>query len=91
MPRNELKRLREHGYDLRALPDALTRPWVTQHAMPIEGATLDDLAIVAMATEAEASALSDRARALRKLYELAHRSGARGLDLAVQAAARGLG
>ncbi|PPB82719.1 hypothetical protein LV82_00659 [Albidovulum inexpectatum] len=90
MRQNDLKRLREHRYELRALPDTLTQPGVTLHATPIAEATLDDLAITIMDLDAEVNALTERLRALRRLYELAREGGARGRDLALKAAARGL-
>ena len=90
MRQNDLKRLREESLTLRALPEALTSFGPTTRALPIGEVTLDDLAITIMETEAEANAMSERLRALRRLYELAREGGARGRDLALKAAARGL-
>jgi len=90
MRHNDLKRLREESLTLRALPEALTSPGSTTRALPIGEATLDDLAITIMDLDAEVNALTERLRALRRLYELAREGGARGRDLALKAAARGL-
>ena len=90
MRQNELERLREASLTLKALPDGLISPGPTTRALPVAEATLDDLAINIMETEAAVNATSERLRALRRLYDLAHAAGATGRDLALAAATRGL-
>jgi len=90
MQQNELERLREANLTLKALPDSLMSPGPATRTLPVAEATLDNLAINIMETEAAVNVASERLRALRRLYELAHAAGATGRDLALAAATRGL-
>lgn len=83
--------LRQKHYGFEALPDVLSVPAVPPRrphgaTLPIQEATLDEIAFAAAAIDAEFNAVSDRLYALKRLYRLAREAGALGADRAVAAA-----
>jgi hypothetical protein len=82
-------RHKHHGFD--ALPDVLSVPAVPPRrpygaTLPIQEATLDDVAFATAAVEAEFNAVGDRLHALKRLYRLAREAGAVGAERVVPAA-----
>lgn len=87
-----LKRLRQASM-LSALPEKLTvPPFGTQRGktLPIEVATLDDVAFALCALEREKDALRSLVYALEEVLKMARRQGACGADTAISAAASDL-
>jgi len=85
-----LAALRKRHFALDALPNTIVIPAfeTRQRAASIRAiadATLDDIAFALLTAEAEFNAVGDRLHALRKLYNLARRAGARGADRVVEA------
>ena len=81
-------RQKHHGFD--ALPDVLSVPAVPPRrphgaTLPIQEATLDDVAFATAAVEAEFNAVGDRMHALKRLYRLGREAGALGAERAVAA------
>jgi len=87
--KSKLERLREDTYAFEGLPETIRIPPVGRHGdgdeviRSIEAASLDDIAFAVLALEAEASALYSKIHALRSLYEMARKNGARGMDIAM--------
>lgn len=91
-----LTEMRKRHYALEALPDMIVIPVLgesrrEQVVMPVEGATLDDIAFALLGVEVEFSAVGDRLHALRKLYGLARQAGARGNERALDVVSRDAG
>lgn len=87
---NALARLKKAHYGLDALPETLSS---AKHAMrpaaaavPVEKATLDDLAFAIIAADQECTAVLDRVSALKRLYRLGREAGGLGADPVVAAA-----
>lgn len=81
--------LRCASYSLEDLPDTIRAPWrgnEENEPLPIEAATVDDIAFAVVAANADVSAAIRRSSALEKLHRLAREAGAAGTDLAVDAA-----
>lgn len=82
-----IARLKKAHYGLDALPETVsspqcaTRPYIA--AMPIEKATLDDLAFAIIAADQECTVVLDRVSALKRLYRLGREAGGVGTDPAV--------
>ncbi len=76
--------LRKRHYALETLPATIR---LTGADIPVEDATLDDIAFALLEVEAEFNAVADRQHALRKLYALARQAGGRGADRAADAIA----
>jgi len=87
-----LKRLRQASL-LGALPDKITvPPFGPQRGktVPIELASVDDVAFCLAGLQQEQSALRSLVYALEEVLKLARRQGACGADVAISAAARDL-
>jgi len=87
-----LKRLRQSSM-LGALPEKLTvPPFGTQRGktLPIEVATLDDVAFALCALEREKDEIGSLVYALKDVLKMARRQGACGADTAISAAVRDL-
>jgi len=79
-------------FALQALPDLVTLPQCGARRpdpveVPLEQATLDDIAFAIQGVEAEFNAVGDRLCALRQLYGLARDAGALGAERALEAVA----
>ncbi|MBX6387007.1 MAG: hypothetical protein IRZ07_29195 [Microbispora sp.] len=87
-----LQRLRESSYALAELPDSIRTGDIGEFGQPIakalSAATVDDVAFAIQALGDEADAIYRRVTALKQLHDRARRAGARGADLAVEAAVR---
>ena len=87
-----LQRLRESSYTLADLPDSFRIGEFGEYGQPlskaITDATVDDVAFAIQAHGDEADAIFRRVAALKQLHDRARRAGARGTNLAVEAAAR---
>jgi hypothetical protein len=87
--KTKLDRLREDTYSFGDLPESIRIPPLGQYrnevVKPIETANLDDIAFALLALESESSVLFGKITALRRLYELARKSGALGADNAIKA------
>lgn len=88
-----LTEIRKRHFALEVLPDTIVIPVLgdvrrEQVVKPIEDATLDDIAFALLGVEAEFSAVGDRLHALRKLYGIARKAGARGSECALDVASR---
>jgi hypothetical protein len=86
--------LRKRHIWLEALPDTVCIPALEARqrsatVKAIEDATLDDIALAMLGTEAEFNAVGDRLHALRKLYNMARQAGALGSDRAVEVISEG--
>ena len=82
-------RLRRASYSLEDLPDTIRAPWRGGdeiEPLPIEAATVDDIAFAVVAATTDVSAAMRRSSALEKLHRLAREAGAAGTDPAVDAA-----
>ena len=87
-----LKRLRQSTW-LSALPDTIAVPAMggrLARTVPIERATLDQIAFALLPLEQERRTLGQRIMALEEVVSMARRQGAAGTDIAVSAAAREL-
>lgn len=81
-----LARLRKAFRSFEDLPEVLPTSWRPGHAtepLPVETASVDDIAIAIVAANAELSAAIQRSSALEKLHRLAREAGAVGTDRAV--------
>lgn len=78
-------RLRRAFYDLEDLPDTIRAPGDAE-AVPIEAASVDDVAFAAAAADTEVKLAIRRSLALDTLHQLARKTGAVGTDNAVEAA-----
>ena len=87
-----LQRLRESSYSLADLPDSFRTGELGEYGQPISkaitDATVDDVSFAMQALGDEADVIFRRVAALKQLHDRARRAGARGADLAVEAAAR---
>jgi hypothetical protein len=84
-----IARLRRSVHSLEELPDTIRAPWREggeTEPLPIEAATIDDIAFAVVAANAEVSAAIARSSALERLHRLAREAGAVGTDRAVDAA-----
>ena len=84
-----LKQLRQSSW-LSALPDAVAIPAIggrLARTVPIERATLDQIAFALLPLELERRALSQRIMALEEVVSMARTQGAAGTDMAIKAAA----
>lgn len=84
-----LARLRKAFRSLEDLPEVIPAAWRPGNAadpLPVETASVDDIAIAIVAANAELSAAIQRSSALEKLHRLAREAGAVGTDRAVDAA-----
>jgi hypothetical protein len=92
---NPIARLRKAHYALEDLPDAVTFPKHPAREsddplpLPLEDATVDDIAFAIVAADQESIAASNRASALKRLYKMAREAGAIGIDPAVKSALKG--
>ena len=90
---NPIARLRKAHYALEDLPDAVTFPRHPAREcdgpMPLEDATVDDIAFAIVAADQESIAASNCASALKRLYKMAREAGAIGIDPAVKSALKG--
>ncbi len=90
---NPIARLRKAHYALEDLPDAVTFPKhparESDEPLPLEDATVDDIAFAIVAADQESIAASNRASALKRLYKMAREAGAIGTDPAVKSALKG--
>lgn len=90
---NSIARLRKAHYALEDLPDAVTIPKhparESDDPLPLEAATVDDIAFAVVAADQESIAASNRASALKRLYKMAREAGAIGIDPAVKSALKG--
>jgi len=90
---NPIARLRKAHYTLEDLPDAVTFPKhparESDDPLPLENATVDDIAFSIVAADQESIAASNRASALKRLYKMAREAGAIGIDPAVKSALKG--
>lgn len=91
-----LTEIRKRHFTLDGLPDTIVVPAFEAPrrepiVVPLEDATLDDIAFAMRGVEAEFNAIGDRLHALRKLYGLARQAGALGAERAVDAVARDAG
>ena len=74
---------------LEDLPEVIPtswRPGIATGPLPVETASVDDIAIAIVAANAELSAAIQRSSALEKLHRLAREAGAVGTDRAVDTA-----
>jgi hypothetical protein len=87
-----LQRLRESSYTLSELLESIRTGDVGEFSQPINKAintaTVDNIAFAIQGLGDEADAIYRRVTALKQLHDRARRAGARGADLAVEAAAR---
>ena len=84
-----IARLRRAFHSLDELPDTIPAPWREGNdiePLPIEVATIDDIAFAVVAANADVSAAIRRSSALERLHRLAREAGAVGTDRAVDAA-----
>lgn len=84
-----LARLRKSLRSFEDLPDAIATPWRNSdqtEPLPIEAATIDDIAFAVVAANAEVSVAIQRSSALERLHRLAREAGAIGTDRAIDAA-----
>lgn len=82
-------RLHRAFRSLEDLPEVIPMSWRPGNAaepLPVEAASVDDIAIAIVAANAELSAAIQRSSALEKLHRLAREAGAVGTDCAVDAA-----
>lgn len=90
---NPIARLRKAHYALEDLPDAVTFPKHpardVETPLPLEDATVDDIAFAIVAADQESIAASRRASALKRLYQMAREAGATGIDPVVKTALKG--
>ena len=90
---NPIARLRKTHYALEDLPDAVSFPKYpareSDAPLPLEEATVDDIAFAIVAADQESIAASNRASALKRLYKMAREAGAIGIDPAVKSALKG--
>jgi hypothetical protein len=88
-PTSSLARLRQAFRSLEDLPEVIPtswRPGIATEPLPVETASVDDIAIAIVAANAELSVAIQRSSALEKLHRLAREAGAVGTDGAVDAA-----
>lgn len=88
-PNGPLARLRKAFRSLEDLPEVIPaswRPGIASEPLPVETASVDDIAIAIVAANAELSAAIQRSSALERLHRLAREAGALGTDRAVDAA-----
>ncbi len=93
MFKSPLKQLRQSIW-LSEVPDNISVPAIGSapaSVIPIEKATLDEVAFAELAISREASALIGVSSSLSQIVKLARKQGARGIDNAVDAAVRELG
>jgi hypothetical protein len=86
---SRIARLRRAFHSLDELPDTISAPWREGNEiepLPIEVATIDDIAFAVVAANADVSAAIRRSSALERLHRLAREAGAVGMDRAVDAA-----
>ena len=84
-----LARLRRAFRSFEDLPEVIPTSWrsgIATEPLPVETASVDDIAIAIVAANAELSAAIQRSSALEKLHRLAREAGAVGTDRAVDAA-----
>lgn len=84
-----LDKLRKQEYGLGALPEVISYPAGAdggEITVPIEAATLDQIAFARVALQQRSSALYREIEALRGIYEIARQNGAHGADNAFDAA-----
>lgn len=92
MFKTPLKRLRESTW-LGAIPDTISVPAradTPARTVPIEQATIDDIAFALLPLNRERSDLTRTICALEEVMSMARNQGAAGVDPAVSAAAREL-
>ena len=86
-----LGRLREDNCFLADIPDSIHIPPLGDRQeeviKPIETASIDDIAFAQLALQAKSSALYAKIDALRRIYDMARKSGALGADNALGAIA----
>lgn len=88
-PNDPLARLRRAFRSLEDLPDVIPTLWrsgIGTEPLPVETASVDDIAIAIVAANAELSRAIQRSSALEQLHRLAREAGAVGTDRAVDAA-----
>lgn len=88
-PNGPLARLRRAFRSFEDLPGVIPAAWRPGNAtepLPVETASVDDIAIAIVTANAELSAAIQRSAALEKLHRLAREAGAVGTDRAVDAA-----
>ncbi len=93
MFKSPLKQLRQSIW-LSEVPANISVPAIGSapaSVIPIEKATLDEVAFAELAISREASALIGVSSSLSQIVKLARKQGARGVDNAVDAAVRELG
>ena len=84
-----LARLRKAFRRLEDLPEVIPAAWRPGNAtdpLPVETASVDDIAFAVVAANADVSAAIRRSSALERLHRLAREAGALGTDRAVDAA-----
>ena len=84
-----IARLHRAFHSLDELPDTIPAPWREGseiEPLPIEVATIDDIAFAVVSANADVSAAIRRCSALERLHRLAREAGAVGTDRAVDAA-----
>lgn len=87
-----LKKLRQSNW-LSALPDTVSVPAIggrLARNLPIERATLDQIAFALLPLEQERRAIGQKIMALEEIITLARKQGALGADIAVTAATQEL-
>ena len=87
-----LKKLRQSNW-LSALPDTIAVPAIggrLARNLPIERATLDQIAFALLPLEQERRAIGQKIMALEEIITLARKQGALGADIAVTAATQEL-
>ncbi len=86
---DSVARLRREHHSLADLPDRIGAPWRgADEVVPLEVATVDDIAFAVVAANARVSAAIGHLSALESLHRHARETGAIGTDLAVDAALR---
>ena len=89
---NDLTRLRKAHYSLEDLPDTISLPKHpgrdAEAPLPLEQATIDEIAFAMIAAEQESTAAHRLSSALQRLHKHAREAGGAGVDLAVEAALR---
>lgn len=92
MFKSKLEKLFKDHYLAKNLPESIFVPALgatpKEMVMPIEEATLDDLAFAAQAMDKEIDAINSRLYAIRRLYREAREKGALGSENILDALAR---
>ena len=91
--KTKLERLREDNGFLADLPDTIRIPPLGDRqeevTKPIDVASIDDIAFAQLALQARSSALYGEIDALRRVYDMARKNGALGVDNALDAVSDG--